>query len=70
MIEAEHYDGWAVRRRNGSVIVEVGPEASEKGIWNIALGWPSAEEIAWEKVNGGRAFRCRVTPMPEDDGAT
>jgi hypothetical protein len=59
-----HYDGWAVRRRDGSVIVEVGAEATEQRIWNIALGWPSADEIAWEKATGA-AFRCRVTVMPE-----
>jgi hypothetical protein len=61
MTEAEYHEGWAVKRRNGTVIVEVGANASEAAIWNIALGWPSAEEIAFEIANGGYAFRCRVS---------
>jgi hypothetical protein len=58
--------GWAVIRCDGSVVVEIGGEIDEDCIWKVALGWPSQEEITWNKRHGARAFRCRVTEIDAD----
>lgn len=55
--------GWAVRRADGSVVVEIGPEVTEHRIWTIALGWPTRGEVRREEERGGRAFRCRIVEM-------
>lgn len=60
---SEKTTGWAVRRADCRVIVEIGAEVTEKDIWEIALGWPTKEEIADQKRRGGRAFRCRVVEI-------
>lgn len=60
MIEVE---GWALRNAAGIVVVDVCPGATETGIWNIALGWPTLDEIAWQKEHGAVAYRCRVVPV-------
>lgn len=52
--------GWAVRRRDGVVIADFQSDITEDKIWQIALGWPSPEEITWEKSRGGRAFLCEL----------
>ncbi len=54
--------GWAVKRRGGTVVVEIGAEVTEATVWNIALGWPSDDEITAEKAAGGFAYPCRVVP--------
>lgn len=66
MTSDEHWDGWAVMRRTGTVIVDLHRDATEASIWQIALGWPSAQEIAWEKRNGAEAFRVRVSRITEE----
>lgn len=58
--------GWAVQRADGSIIVEIGDGIAEQHIWQIALGWPTKEEIEWEKQHGTRAFRCRVTECADE----
>lgn len=55
--------GWAVRRADGLVVAELGPNVTEDWIWTLALGWPTPEEIKWEKKKGGRAFRCRLVEI-------
>lgn len=52
--------GWAVKRRDGVVIADFQRDVTEDKIWQIALGWPDAEGIAWEKSKGGRSFRCEL----------
>lgn len=52
--------GWAIVRIDGTVFVELGRDCDEATAWQIALGWPSEEEIAWHKARGARAFRCKV----------
>ena len=56
-------EGWAVRRSNGSVLVDVAPDATEASCWNVAFGWPSADEIEQEKAKGAVAYRCSVSPL-------
>jgi hypothetical protein len=73
---AEPPEGWAVYLPPGGRVspygerwvVELGPEASEKLIWQIALGWPADREIERVKAAGGRAFRCRVIEIEAADG--
>jgi hypothetical protein len=55
--------GWAVRRADGSIVVEIGPDVTEHRVWTIALGWPTVGEVKWEKQNGGRAFRCKLVEI-------
>lgn len=52
--------GWAVTRTDGRTVADFGPDMDEKSIWVLALGWPSAKEIEWQKARGARAFRCRL----------
>ena len=52
--------GYAIRRFDGSVYVEIGPDVTEARAWQVALGWPSAAEIEWHKSKGSRAFRCEA----------
>ena len=52
--------GWAVKHVNGSVTVELGLDVDEGCVWQVALGWPDAEEIEWNKKRGARAFRCHL----------
>ncbi len=61
----EQTTGWAVRRADGSVVVEIGADITEHRIWTIALGWPTRGEVRWEKENGGRAFKCQIVEMHE-----
>lgn len=57
--------GWALKRVDGSVVVELGHDIDEARIWQVGLGWPHAEEIEWNKRRGARAFRCRLTEVIE-----
>jgi hypothetical protein len=57
--------GWAVQLADGSVVVEIGPDVTERRIWTIALGWPTVGEVRWEKQHGGRAFRCEVVEISD-----
>jgi hypothetical protein len=59
----EEYVGWAVQRRDGSLVVEIGPDATEWQTWRIALGWPTRGEVRWEKEKGGRSFRCKLVEI-------
>lgn len=52
--------GWAVQRADGYVVADFEPGITEAKIWQIALGWPPEDEIAWHKANGTRAFRCEL----------
>jgi hypothetical protein len=63
MITAAQMIGWAVRRADGTVIVEIGPEVTEHQIWRIALGWPTVGEVKREKAQGGRSFRCKLVEI-------
>lgn len=56
--------GWAVVRTDGVVVVEIGAAVDEAHIWQIALGWPSPDEITWNKRHGARAFRCCLMEVP------
>lgn len=55
--------GWAVKRADGDVIVEIGQLVTESSIWQLALGWPSEEEVQDNIRRGGRAFRCKVVEV-------
>ena len=57
--------GWAVRRADGSMVVEIGPDVTEHRIWTIALGWPTRGEVKWEKEHGARAFRCKIVEFED-----
>ena len=52
--------GWALQRADGTIYVEIGSDAYEGGVWRIGLGWPSKEEIEWQKQRGARAFPCEI----------
>jgi hypothetical protein len=67
--------GWAVvlppecgtSGQESRVVVEIGPHACEQMTWTIALGWPTESELAWAKIHGAKAFRCRL--VAEDEPA-
>jgi hypothetical protein len=59
--------GWALRRTDGSMVVQLGSDIDEAAIWKIGLGWPTDEEIAWAKQHGARAYRCRVLSLDGPD---
>ena len=58
--------GWAVQRVDGSIVVDISPNATEHRIWTLALGWPTVGEVKWEKQHGGRAFRCKIVELGND----
>jgi hypothetical protein len=50
--------GWAIDRPSHPLFVQSGGD--EEGAWDIALGWPSAEEIEVAKAAGARAFPIEI----------
>ncbi len=56
--------GWAVRFRDGSIVVDCDATTEER-IWTIALGWPPPEEIEWNKRRGARAFRVEIREIDQ-----
>lgn len=50
--------GWAIDRPGHPLFVQ--SCGDEEGAWDIALGWPSAEEIAAAKAAGARAFPIEI----------
>jgi len=58
------WSGWALDYPGRGLHVEYCAE--EEQVWRHALGWPDAEEIAYAKSKGARAFRCRITEEPKD----
>lgn len=56
--------GWVVDRPGYPLYVQYGGDEAEA--WKIALGWPSSEEIAHAKANGGRAFAVEIREVTSD----
>ncbi len=50
--------GWAVDQPGQLLYVQYGGDEAEA--WRVALGWPSAEEIAHAKRHGARAFPVEI----------
>lgn len=58
--------GWAVVRADGSVIADFAHDIDEATIWKFATGYGIAEDIAYAKSRGARAFRCEVREIGEE----
>ncbi|MDD5688511.1 MAG: hypothetical protein PHE88_11850 [Elusimicrobia bacterium] len=50
---------WAIIKPNGDILLD-SDFANESHAWQIALGWPSDDEIAEAKNNGYRAVFAAV----------
>lgn len=63
--------GWCVTFPNNYPVFvadgEICGDASERDAWNIALGWPTAEEIEEAKAAGDRAFRAKIVEIKEGE---
>ena len=63
MSAGREFRGWMVVLPDGHVVVQAGANVDENHIWQIALGWPDAEEIRDAQRRGARAVPCMVVPQ-------
>jgi hypothetical protein len=57
-------ESWAIFYPSGEVIADT-TFKDENHAWQIALGWPNAEEIEQAKRNGFRAARVHLVPIAQ-----
>lgn len=57
---------WAVCWPDGRMLAD-STFTDEAHAWQVALGWPSAEEIAYAQAQGVVACRVTVKPVSEGD---